>query len=119
MKGLTLFQLAVLSNFTPEMLHEALGEQRHRAAVRPRAEHRQVRTYKPDPRAYALGPAALQLRRQETLFAPFAAWDAAGARWFGYSTFWVNRLSAVPEHLGVEVDGSAPGLADLVRYVLR
>ena len=78
-----------------------------------------VRTYKPDPRAYALGPAALQLRRQETLFAPFAAWDAAGARWFGYSTFWVNRLSAVPEHLGVEVDGSAVGLADLVRYVLR
>ena len=78
-----------------------------------------VRTYKPDLRAYALGPAALQLRRQETLFAPFAAWDAAGARWFGYSTFWVNRLSAVPEHLGVEVDGSAPGLANLVRYVLR
>ena len=110
MKGLTLFQLAVLSNFTPEMLHAALAQVLSTDTVR---------TYKPDPRAYALGPAALQLRRQETLFAPFAAWDAAGARWFGYSTFWVNRLSAVPEHLGVEVDGSAPGLADLVRYVLR
>jgi 2-haloacid dehalogenase len=77
-----------------------------------------VQSYKPDPRAYALALDAFGLPREEILFAPFAGWDAAGARWFGYPTFWVNRLHAVPEQLGVSVDGSGADLSALVNYVL-
>ena len=28
-------------------------------------------------------------------------WDAAGAKWFGYTTFWVNRLNLPVEELGL------------------
>ena len=56
-----------------------------------------VRTFKPDPRAYQLGIDTLRLPRDQIVFAAFAGWDAAGAKRFGYPTFWVNRL-------GVELD---------------
>jgi hypothetical protein len=41
---------------------------------------------KPAPDAYALAMRTLGLREQEIGFAAFAAWDAAGASWFGYPT---------------------------------
>jgi 2-haloacid dehalogenase len=111
-------RLALLSNFTPKMLTAALRN----SSIEPLFDHvlstDTVRTFKPDPRAYALGLDAFKLPRPEILFAPFAGWDAAGARWFGYPTFWVNRLQAPSEQLGDGVDGSGAGLADLVRFAL-
>jgi 2-haloacid dehalogenase len=50
-----------------------------------------VRAFKPAPEAYAMAMNRLRLQKDEILFAPFAAWDAAGAAWFGYPTAWVNR----------------------------
>jgi len=110
-------RLALLTNFTPTMLTAALRN----SSIEPLFDHvlstDTVRTFKPDPQAYALGLDAFRLSRANILFAPFAGWDAAGARWFGYPTFWVNRFQAAPEQLGVAVDGSGAGLADLLRFV--
>lgn len=58
-------------------------------------------SYKPDPRAYALGMERLHLRKDEIVFAAFGAWDAYGAKSFGYPTFWVNRFN-VPGRIGSE-----------------
>jgi 2-haloacid dehalogenase len=49
---------------------------------------------------------------------PFAGWDVAGARWFGYPTFWVNRSRAPLEYLGVTPDGVGTNLMDLQTFVL-
>jgi 2-haloacid dehalogenase len=38
----------------------------------------QIKTFKPDPRAYQLGVDALGLRKEEILFVASAGWDAAG-----------------------------------------
>ena len=76
-----------------------------------------ARTYKPDPRAYGLGAAALKLPREQILFAAFAGWDAAGAKSFGYPTFWVNRLGLPPEQLGVLPDATGPDLNALLAFV--
>ena len=65
-----------------------------------------MRTFKPDPRAYQLGIDTLRLPRDQIVFAAFAGWDAAGAKRFGYPTFWVNRMQALPEELGVRPDAS-------------
>jgi 2-haloacid dehalogenase len=73
-----------------------------------------VRGYKPDPRAYQLGVSALGLPREQILFVAFAGWDAAGARTFGYLTFWVNRLAAPPEEL--VMDGEGRTLDELVAF---
>lgn len=76
-----------------------------------------VRTFKPDPRAYRLAVEVLRTPRDRILFAPFAGWDAAGGKWFGYETFWVNRLGTPPEVLGVKADGMSRNLDGLVEYL--
>ena len=60
---------------------------------------------------------AFGLRREKILFVAFAGWDAAGAKWFGYTTFWVNRLNLPAERLGVSPDGVGNNLNDLVSFV--
>lgn len=39
---------------------------------------------------------ALAVRKEEVIFVAFAGWNAAGAKAFGYPTFWVNRLNSSP-----------------------
>lgn len=77
-----------------------------------------VKTFKPDPKAYHLGIEALGLGRQDVLFVPFAAWDRAGAAWFGYPTFWLNRAGAPIEMLDVTPNAIGSTLADLTAFVL-
>jgi 2-haloacid dehalogenase len=78
-----------------------------------------VQTFKPDPRAYALAADRLKLSRDEILFVPFAGWDVAGARWFGYPTFWVNRAAAPAEALDAVPDGAGPDLRALLTFALQ
>ena len=75
-----------------------------------------VKAYKPDPRAYQMGPDAFGLKTDQILFATFAGWDAAGAKSFGYPTFWVNRQNQPPEELGVTPDAISGNLNDLVTF---
>jgi len=58
------------------------------------------------------------LAREEIAFAAFGGWDAAGAKWFGFPTFWVNRLG-VPQEQLVDPDGTGPTLAELAEFVAR
>lgn len=111
-------RLAFLSNMTREMLETNLRHTGLDGLFEQVLSTDQVRSYKPDPKAYAMGVKALGLKREEVVFAAFAGWDAAGARWYGYPTFWVNRLGSVPEELGVMADASGPGLDDLVHFAL-
>jgi 2-haloacid dehalogenase len=76
-----------------------------------------IKTYKPAPRAYQLGIDAFKLPKEQIAFAAFAGWDAAGAEWFGYPTFWVNRLNAMSEGLDEQKAAAGQGLSDLVRFV--
>jgi 2-haloacid dehalogenase len=62
---------------------------------------------------------AFGLKREEIGFVAFAGWDVAGAKWFGYPTFWVNRLDAPAEELGVAPDGAGTDLNDLARFIER
>jgi len=60
---------------------------------------------------------AAKLGREQILFAAFAGWDVAGAKWFGYPTFWVNRLNASGEELAVAPDAKGRDLRDPVRFL--
>jgi len=110
-------RLAFLSNMTSEMLttnmnNSGLGEYFDHV-ISTDSE----KTYKPDPRAYQLGVDTLKLKREEIAFAAFAGWDVAGAKWFGYPTFWVNRVGFPSEELGVSADGMGKSLDQLVDFV--
>jgi 2-haloacid dehalogenase len=110
-------RLAFLSNMTAQMLEAGITHAGLEGVFAHVLSTDQRRTYKPDPRAYQMAIDALQLQREDILFAAFAGWDAAGATWFGYPTFWVNRLHLPGEALGVAPDAMGRDLTDVVRFV--
>jgi 2-haloacid dehalogenase len=110
-------RLAPLANYAPSMLDSLLDRAGMGDLFETRISTDAARTFKPDPRAYALGVEKLGLAREQIAFAAFGGWDAAGARWFGYPTFWVNRLGVPPEELAPAPDGTGPSLVGLAAFV--
>ena len=111
------FRLAILSNFTPQMLDAAIQNSNLGAVFEHVISTDEAKTFKPAPRAYELALDAFKLDREKILFVPHAGWDAAGAKWFGHRTFWVNRMNLPAEELGVVPDATGKNLNDLVQYV--
>ncbi|NEV02210.1 haloacid dehalogenase type II [Bradyrhizobium uaiense] len=110
-------RMAFLSNLTAPMLEAVVKNSGLEGLFEAHLSTDKVQAFKPDARAYQMGLDAFGLRREEIVFAAFAGWDVAGAKWFGYPTFWVNRAHATVEELGVVPDGVGPGLSDLADFV--
>ncbi len=111
-------RLVVLSNFTRQMLQANVTNSGMEGMFELLLSTDAVRTFKPDRQAYQLGIDALGLGRSEILFVAFAGWDAAGAKSFGYETFWANRQNLPVEELDSVPDFIGSSLAD-VMSVLR
>ena len=109
--------LAILSNGTPEMLDIAVKS----AGMSGLFDHilsvEAVKKYKTAPEAYQLGPDAFKLPAREILFVSSNCWDAIGAAWFGYTTFWINRSGQPLEELGTVPSARGVRLSDVVAYV--
>ena len=110
-------RLAFLSNATSRILDAGIKNSGLEGIFEHVLSTDEIKTYKPDPRAYQMAIDAFNLKREEILFVPFAGWDAAGAKAFGYPTFWVNRLNLPMERLGVVPDSMGKNLTDLVDFV--
>lgn len=110
-------RLAFLSNATPKILDAGIKNSSLDGVFEHVLSTDKIKSYKPDPRAYQMAINAFGLRKEEILFVAFAGWDAAGAKSFGYTTFWVNRLNLPPEQLGVSPDAVGKNLNDLVSFV--
>ncbi|MBI1846064.1 MAG: haloacid dehalogenase type II [Candidatus Rokubacteria bacterium] len=95
---------AVLSNGAPAMLAAAVASARIGSSLEHVISVDEVKTYKPSPAVYALGPRHLGIPAGELLFVSSNAWDVAGAKAFGYRVAWCNRSSQPPEELGVQPD---------------
>ena len=111
-------RMVLLSNFTVAMLDRAVENSRLGGVFEPHLSTDLVRAYKPDPRAYQLGVNAFGIPRREIAFAAFAGWDAAGAKAFGYPTYWANRLGSPAEEVGASADVVGPNLEGLLHFVL-
>jgi 2-haloacid dehalogenase len=110
-------RMAFLSNFTVTMLDQAVRNSGLEGLFESHLSTDRVRAFKPDPRAYEMATSSFGLRKEEIAFAAFGGWDAVGAKWFGYPTFWVNRAHATAEELGVLPDGVGKDLYDLASFV--
>ncbi|HYS67022.1 MAG TPA: haloacid dehalogenase type II [Paraburkholderia sp.] len=109
--------LAILSNGNPQMLDIALKS----AGMTGLFDHvlsvDAVRAYKPSPAAYRLGTQAFGAQPREIVFVSSNGWDVAGATWFGFTTFWLNRQNAPTEELGVTPHGVGAGMNDLLAFL--
>lgn len=104
---------AILSNGSPRMLAAAVAS----AGLDRELEHvisaDRVRTYKPSPAVYALGPETVGIPARELLYVSSNGWDVAGAKAFGYQVAWCNRLGAPAEELGATPDVVIGSLEEL------
>ena len=109
--------LGILSNGNPRMLEVAVKS----AGIAELFDHvlsvDAVHAYKPAPAAYALGTRAFDASAREIVFVSSNGWDVAGAGWFGYTTFWINRTGAPLEELESKPRGIGTGMSDLVAFV--
>jgi 2-haloacid dehalogenase len=109
--------LAILSNGNPPMLDIAVKS----AGMCGLFEHvlsvDAARAYKPAPAAYELGTRAFGVAARELVFVSSNGWDIAGATWFGYTTFWIDRASAPVEELGVVPRGIGRNMDALVAFI--
>lgn len=110
-------RLAFLSNATSKILDAGIKNSGLDGVFEHVLSTDEIKSYKPDPRAYQMAIDAFNLKREEILFVPFAGWDAAGAKSFGYTTFWVNRLNLPVEKLSVVPDAIGQNLTDLVAFM--
>jgi len=111
------YRLGVLSNFTGQMLNINVANGHLEGLFEQLISVETVMKYKPDPATYQMGMKAFHLSRGDILFVPFAGWDAAGAKTFGYTTFWANYLQSPVEELGAKPDGIGKDINDLWAYL--
>jgi 2-haloacid dehalogenase len=109
--------LAILSNGNPQMLDIAVKSSGMAGLFDHVLSVDAVRAYKPAPAAYLLGSRAFDANPREIVFVSSNGWDAAGASWFGYTTFWLNRQRAPAEELGVTPHGTGSSMTDLLAFL--
>jgi 2-haloacid dehalogenase len=111
------YQLGTLSNGTIAMLEAALESAGMRELFTHVLSVDAIGCYKTDRRAYALGTSAIGAPAREIAFVSSNCWDAVGATWFGYRTFWVNRGNTPLDRLGAAPSGTGSTLADLPPFL--
>lgn len=117
LEALNHLPLAILSNGTPAMLEAALGHNGIDNYFREIISVDEVKTYKPAPKVYALGPQRLGIRAADILFVSSNWWDAAGAKSFGYRVCWCNRQGGRFERPDLQPDYTISSLAEVPALV--
>jgi len=110
-------KLAFLSNFTQPMLEANIKNSGLDGMFDQLLSTDRVRAFKPSPQAYKMALESFHVRKDEVMFVAYAGWDAAGAKAFGFPTYWANRSHAPLEELGFAPDQTSPDLSGLVSFV--
>ena len=106
----------ILSNGDPAMLAVAVKSAGFDTLLAHVLSVEEVRRFKTDPAAYAIGPRALGLPARDILFVSSNCWDAIGATWHGYTTLWVNRGGAPLDLLDTEPTCIGTSLRDVLGF---
>jgi 2-haloacid dehalogenase len=106
-------KLAILSNGAPDMLNAVVASSSLASVFDAVISVDAARIFKPSPSVYQLAADHLRLSGDAIGFVSSNGWDAAGAKAFGFTVFWVNRASMPVEELGVAPDAMLKTLVDL------
>jgi len=110
--------LAILSNGHPDMLNAVVDHNNLRTHFRGGVlSVHPARIFKPDASVYRIVEETLGVPRAVVGFVSSNGWDVAGAKTFGLKAFWVNRLGAPVERLGVRPDATVRDLGELAGLV--
>ncbi len=117
LRDLQAYRRFVLSNGSPAMLHPLLKNSGLSSYVDLVLSADTVQIYKPAPQVYELALRHLELPVRQVVFVSANGFDAAGAKAFGFTVCWVNRLGAEGEELGLKPDLTLSSLVGLKEFV--
>ena len=110
---------AILSNGNPKMLEDVVRNATLEGAFSHLISIDEVKNYKPSPAAYQLAVKKMCTDAESIGFVSSNFFDVAGAKVFGFTTYWINRSDSPREELGVTPDAVLKSLDDLVGLVNR
>ena len=116
LKGMGM-RCAILSNGSPEMLAAAVSSAGMTGLLDKVISVDEVRQFKTSPQSYGLVAQHYPVDVREVLFVSSNSWDALGATWFGFKSFWVNRQHLPFETLGPQPTHSGASLSDILPLV--
>ncbi len=111
--------LAILSNGDPPMLRAVVDQAGLGGVFDHLLSVDAAGRFKTAPEAYALGPKAFGCAASDILFVSSNGWDACGAAWYGYRSFWINRTGAPLEALDIVPAGIGDSMHDVIDFVTR
>lgn len=117
LESLASFELGILSNGTPRMLQSVVDGAGLQGVFSRVVSVDEVKTYKPSPAVYQLAVTQLKRDKDSIGFVSSNFWDVAGAKSFGFRSYWVNRSGAAPDELGVTPDATLRSLSDLMDLI--
>jgi 2-haloacid dehalogenase len=106
-------QRCILSNGSPNILEPLVRNTGLTDAFPTVLSVDAIGIYKPSPRVYQMVCDRYRVAAGEVGFISSNAWDAIGAKAFGFRVFWLNRAGTVLDHLDVRPDHVIKGLAEL------
>jgi len=101
----------ILSNGSPDMLEPLVKHSGLKFDAVLSVD--EVKVFKPAPRVYQLAVDRLGVPKERIGFVTSNFWDAAGAKSFGFTVYWINRGGAAAERLGFQPDRVLKSLAGL------
>jgi 2-haloacid dehalogenase len=102
---------AVLSNGSPDMLQPLVKNSGF--AFDAVLSVDELGIFKPAPQVYELAVKRLGVAKDRIGFVSSNCWDALGAKSFGFSVYWINRVRAPVDRLGFRPDAVLGSLGDL------
>ncbi|MEY4363681.1 MAG: hypothetical protein RLZZ24_1033 [Pseudomonadota bacterium] len=108
---------AILSNGNPAMLDSAVQSAGFAAYLDRVLSVDAVRQFKTSPASYDLVQQHYSVQRSEVLFVSSNGWDALGATWYGFTTFWVNRQNLPHETIGPRPTHTGSDLTQVLKLV--
>lgn len=112
-------RLAILSNGSPNMLRAVVDSNELTHLFGCVLSVDTLKVYKPNPAVYQYAADQLNLPKQSIGFVSSNFWDVAGATSFGFQTFWLNRVQAPHDELGITPTATLQTLSDLNPDSLR
>jgi len=111
------FFTAILSNGSREMLATVVQSNGLKPYLDQVVTVEDVRLFKIAPQAYELLLKAFPVKKEEILFVSSNAWDALGAKWYGFDVFWVNRLGHPFEEIGEKPNYEGNSLSKVLQVI--
>ena len=111
------FNLAILSNGTPNLLNQLVKSNNLENIFNDIFSIEEVGVYKPDSKVYDMPIKKYQIQKNEVAFLSANTWDVSGGGNYGYNSIWINRNNNIFDNLDYRPKNEIKNLNQLLEII--